>query len=366
MPVKSIQFSASKSDRLLVIHWVVKEVRTRLRKDPEAYIQRFQEPYGNLSGDELFALAAAHNLLGMSKETKKFCRLALQKSFGHVPSLYSLALKFFEESKIDEAKRSFLRAVRLDENAAENVIYVQSQLRALMTLPEATRWGLWCLEQLQASQKHSTGSQFELGKLLFERSEFEQAVSVLKPLLSYPEYAFEVTQYLSYIFERLYKGDELLEKSLDLAQLVKERSDLFFNLAMVCQHEQNRLDIALHFFYLAVRSDPQDPGLRFSLEQACLEYIGQHNSPKSAADHFNLMIAHLYHGSVAVAERYARSLRSRFEYKHPFTFYSFEPRGLWKDWLLKDDGILGEALQMWFGSVPSQSWKLNTKRFPSE
>lgn len=349
-----------------MIHWLSETKRRELQRDPEASIQSLIGRITQLDGEELFSLAAAYYLIQDQEKSKKFCRLALQKNFCHVPSLYGLALIFFGEGKELEAKRFFSKALHFDSDAASSVLYLQQQLRSILGLTDANQLGLWCLEQLNESNKGDRSCQFELGKILFERSEFEQAVPVLKPLMGMSEYSFEVTQYLSYIYERLYSGDQLIEKTLELGELVSERSDLFFNLAMICQHDQGRLDMAVHFFYLAVRSDPKDPGLRFSLEQACLELIGQLGKPNDDLDYFHLMIAHLYHGSLAVAERYARTLRKRFQWSHPRSFQSLAPHRLWDNWLLKDEGVLGEALNQWFGDQPVENWKINKPKQPMD
>lgn len=347
---------------MLVIHWLKNSVRKEILSNPSSFLQLRVINEAKASSDELFEIAAAYDFLQDSKKAKLYCQRAIQRSFQHIPSFYGLALKSFEDHKFEEAQRFYLRAIRMDPQAAEGALYFHQRLRGFFSLPEATHWGRWCLEQLQTSDKASMASQFELGKILFERSEFDQAVPILKALVQCEQYSFEAIQYLSYIYERIYKGAELVENTLQLASCVKDKSDLFFNLAMVCQHEQNRLDLALHFFYLASRSDAQDPGLRFSLEQACLEYIGQNAQPKTPDEYFSLMVAHLYHGSLAVAERYARSLRKRFHWKFPNSFSKLEPSSLWIEWLVKDEGILGEALEAWFGETPVENWRLKTRR----
>jgi len=344
-----------------MIYWVKKERRPALQKDPHMYIQMLLNRNVALSSEDLYELAVCFDLLHEFKETKRYCQIALQKNLAHTPSLYGMSLRAFEDKSFDEAKRSFGRAIRLDPDAAGSALHFQVRLRTALSLPQATQWGLWCLEQVQLSNKASDSTQFELAKILFERSEFERAIPLFKSLVRQEDLAFEVTQYLSYIYERLYTGDELVERTLELAQVVPQRSDLFFNLGMVCQHEQKRLDLSIHFFYLAVRSDAQDPSLRFSLEQACLELIGAQSKPSKPEDYFQLMLAHLYHGSVAVAERYARILRERYSYRYPLSFESLAPKALWSNWLLKDEGLLSEALRQWFGDHPVENWKI-TKR----
>jgi len=341
-----------------VIHWVRSAVRKSLEEAPEVFIQDQAVFLSQINSDRLFELAAAYHIIRDDKISERLLRAALQKNIRHIPSLYGLCILAFKKGDMEKAQKLFSRASRLDGQAASSTLYIQNQLRAMLPLPEATRWSLWCLERLQFLKKFSVSTQFELGKILFERSEFERASTVLRPLTAVSEYSYEVTQYLSYTYERLYSGDELVEKIMEVAEMATDRSDLFFNLAMICQHDQKRLDLAIHFFYLATRSDPKDPGLRFSLEQACMELIGKLGKASKAVDYCQLMLAHLYHGSVAVAERYARLLRKRYGWKYPESFSTLLPGSLWQNWLLKDEGILKGALVQWFGFAPTEDWKI--------
>lgn len=347
------------ADRQSVNIWLRKDFQDRVDSTPEEFKFELEAKNGALCEEELFALAATYDRLREPDRSAQICRQLLQKNWGHIPSLFALCLLSFENKKFEEAQRWFRRALHFDRSsmAAEATLFIHQRLRTRLSVTESGRSGLWLLETLHKSERSSVEALFEYGKMLFERSQFETSALVMKKVLDHKELGFEATQYLSYIYERLYSGDELIEKTLELASEVKDRSDLFFNLAMIAQHDENRPHLSLSLFYLASQSDPQDPGLRFSLEQACLELIGQISKSPKAMDQFHLMIAHLFHGSLALAKRYAQILRDRHDWRFPESFQLLEPHGLWKDWLLVDQGVLGEALQQWFGDAQSDDWQ---------
>lgn len=342
-----------------MIYWLPKAQQDAVLKDPETYI--LTNLNGSLDADTHFYLGVAHDLLKNKPQALVSFKKALQKNLAHSGSLLGMSLIYFEQGKEKEARRLFLRTLRVDHQAAASAVEFQRLLRQRLGLIEANQQSLWCLEQLHKHHQSTYESQFELAKILFESSEFQRSASIFQSLLQVNAYNNEASQYLSYIFEKLYRGNELIEKTLNLAFWMQNRSDTFFNLAMVCQNDQAQEDLSLHFFYLASRADEHDPGLRFSLEQACLDRIGQIGQPRTADQYCHLMMAHLYHGSVAVAERYAKVLRERFSWKHPETFEAMQPKPLWQDWLLKDEGILGDALRAWFGEEPVENWKFLKK-----
>ncbi len=336
--------------------WLSTEIGDAIRKNPREYLDAIKLP---CTADSYFEIAVAEQTLGQHSRAEKALRMALQKDLRHLPSLYALALKEFQKSQERIAKNLFRRALRLDSKASESAPRFQKELKTSISCYEtACRLGVWCLKELEFLGKETAESKFFLGKTLFEQSRLEEAVSYLYEALKEPEFSQEASEYLSYIYEHLYKGDELITKTLLLAKDVKNRSDLFFNLAMVCQHEERRSDIAMHFFYLAFQEDPQDPGLRFSLEQAALEVIGKANKKLSPMDSkFLLMFAHLYQGSMGMAKRYAMSLKENISY--PETFKTYQPVDLWNDWLLKDEGLLGQSLRQWFGSPSDKVHRLS-------
>jgi tetratricopeptide (TPR) repeat protein len=327
-----------------MIHWLKPEDNEAIRSDPESFIQSKSDPK---TADDYFALAVAHDFAGRRKVSGPLIRRALQLDFCHLPSLYLLALKAFERRRENEAKTIFRRVIRMDKEATTNTLAFQKELKfALPNYEDAGRWGVWCLEELEVFHKSSLSTKFQLGKTLFEQSRLKEAIPYLKAALSSKELSTEATEYLSYIYEHIYRGTDLIDQILQLAEEVSERSDLFFNLAMVCQHDQKRLDLAMHFFYLASREDPYDPGLRFSLEQAAVEFIGAANRRSSKTDPLLVMMAHIYQGAMGVARKYADDLKN---IEYPETFQAFEPQSLWSRWLLKDQGVLGHSLKAWFG-----------------
>lgn len=346
-------------DSTPVIYWLSNEEQEDVLSQPEALIESLEPRLSGLLDQEIFQLAAAYEFLGQSKKAKLLCRLALEKNLNHVPSLYALSLMSFRDSKNSEAKRFFSRALKRDEKASESILHFQKRLRNVLTGPQAGQWVAWCLEEIHRQQKSSEETRFELAKILFEQSRWNEAASFFEGLLMNEKCAYESSQYLSYIYERLYQGEELIERYLGLAKKVKERADLFFNLGMIFQNDRKQSGLSLHFFYLAHREDPYDPGLRFSLEQACMEQIGKSQDAKKEDEFLDLMFAHLYYGSVAVAERYARVLRDRSDWRFPESFQNLKPTGLWDDWLLTDNGTLGEALVKWFRESPVETWKIH-------
>jgi len=339
-----------------MIYWLSTGDQELIRRDPEKVIHENSAPD---SSDAYFLLAAAYDQLEDKARARHFCRKALELGLAHIPSLYALASLHLRDRRPLEAARYINRAIRMDACASESIRHLQTYLRSKLSLSEALHWGLWCFELLSARSKLDDRAQYEFGKLLFESSQFERALEVLMPLAGSEAYGSEVVQYLSYLLERLYTGDELIEKTLELALYSKDRADLFFNLGMICQNEPARLALSIHFFYLASREDLKDPGLRFSLEQACLEVIGKHSQPRKASDFLDLMMAHLYHGSHSVAQRYAEALQSRFSWSFPQSFEVLQPVSLWKGWLSQDQGLLGQALSTWFGQAPSRQWKFS-------
>lgn len=327
-----------------MIHWLKPEENEAVRSDPEAFIDSIQNPK---TAEDFFALAVANEHAGRKNMSEPLVRRALQLNFCHLPSLYLLALKAFEKRREKDAKTLFRRVIRMDPQATTHALMFQKELKfALTNYEDAGRWGVWCLEELEAFQKASLSTKFQLGKTLFEQSRLKDAIPHLRSALQAKELATEATEYLSYIYEHIYRGSELIERILELAEEVSERSDLFFNLAMVCQHDQKRLDLAMHFFYLASREDPYDPGLRFSLEQAAVEFIAASNRRPSKADPLMVMMAHIYQGAMGVARKYAEELK---HIEYPDSFQVMEPPSLWNRWLLKDEGALGRSLRAWFG-----------------
>lgn len=331
-----------------MFHWLKPEENDLIRSDPDFFILHHSNP---VSAEECFAVAVALDHAGQRRKSEPYVKRALQLNFCHLPSLYLLALKTFERRREREAKNIFRRAIRLDPEATTNTLLFQKELKfAIQNYEDAAKWGIWCLQELEKFQKSSLSSQFQIGKTLFEQSRLKDAIPYLKAALQAENLATEATEYLSYIYEHIYRGTELIDRILELAEEVKDRSDLFFNLAMVCQHDQKRLDLAMHFFYLATREDPFDPGLRFSLEQAASEWVAQYHRRPSKGGLLALMAAHIYQGATGIARKYAEEL-SGLDY--PASFETMEPKLLWSRWLVKDSGPLGHSLRSWFGTRPS-------------
>ncbi len=327
-----------------MIYWLKPSWAQLLQRDPQSLINEI--PTAETS-EENFGLALAYEFLGKNDLAEKYFKQALIKNIGHVPTIYVMGLKAFQKRKEPEAKTYLRRALRMDPRAAQTALAMMRDLKTYVGDPiRTTDISCWILQELETLGKETDSTCFQLGKLLFEKSKYEEAATYLKRSLKDPDVANEATEYLSYIFEHLYKGDELIEKTLELAENVKDRADLFFNLAMVCHHEQRRLELALHFFYLASKEDPADPGLRFSLEQAATDLLSQLSKSQNTDHEFLMMLAHLYQGSVGVAKRYAQGLKA---WKFPESFEARMPERLWQNWLLKDTGVLGQALRSWFG-----------------
>jgi tetratricopeptide (TPR) repeat protein len=327
-----------------MLYWIKPELLQDIKGKPEDFIANFQSCN---SADRVFALAVAHDQLGHGHDSEKLYRKALQKDIRHYPSLYALSFKCFQNGKELQGKNNFKRALRFDPDGEASTLFFQKELKySVASYNDACRLGVWCLQELLNLKKATARSKFQLGKVLFEQSNFEEAIGYLKEALKVREFSQESTEYLSYIYEHLYQGNELIDQTLELAKDVPDRSDLFFNLAMVCQHDQKRLDLAMHFFYLAAREDPNDPGLKFSLEQAALEMITQLNRSGRESDPFFLMIAHYYQGSSAAAQKYANELK---DFHYPESFQALEPTRLWNDWLINDKAPLGRTLKSWFG-----------------
>ncbi|MDB5038708.1 MAG: hypothetical protein JWQ35_2236 [Bacteriovoracaceae bacterium] len=306
---------------------------------PEALIEKLKSPQ---SSDEFYLVGLAFDLLGKNPNAENMFRMALQTNMRHVPSLYGLSLKSFQAAREQDGQKWLTRALRFDTNAEENVIRFQKELKAVIPLyQKSAQWRLWSLQQLEASKKDGPESKFELARLLFEQSQFSAALPYFRSLLSVKKHSREAAEYLSFALETIYRGEELLDKVLEVAAEVPNRSDLFFNLAMVCQHDQRRLDLALHFFYLASQEDPNDPGLRFSLEQVAMDIISE--GPKKKSPAILMMFAHFYQGSHGVAKKYAKELREF----GPEVLSSRMPKALWNNWLSADKGI-GEVLVAWF------------------
>lgn len=330
-----------------MIYWLRQDLAAKLEKDPEAIVREIDAPQ---SSDDHFGLALAFERLGKSSQSERHLKEALRKNLGHIPSAYVMGLRAFARNKDAEGRSYIRRALRMDPKAEEVASsFIRDIKGALHHSPRATDICIWFLKELAELEKANESSAFHLGKLLFEKSQYEEAVKHLIEALDEPELAGEATEYLSYIYEHLYRGDELITKTLELAELVRDRSDLFFNLAMVCQHDQRKLELALHFFYLASNEDPSDPGLKFSLEQAAIELMNQVQRTETEDRDFLLMIAHLYQGALGVAKRYAQNIKSL---KYPEDLSKREPYGLWQHWLLKEGSLLTKALDSWFGSGP--------------
>ena len=359
MPLRT---KACGSDSKGVIQWLSDKSRTLLETEPE---QLLGELEGTPSPDseKLFELAVVYDHLGREALAKSCWKKALEKNLSHAPSLYALALAALESQNAPEAMRYLKRVLRTDAQAAENVKLFQNGLRARLSAPEASQWALWTLEQLHYLKKDSDSCRFDYAKLLFERSKFQEACELFYSLVRQKQFAYEATQYLSYIYEKLYRGDELLDRCLDLATLVEDKSDIFFNLAMICQNDQRDTSLALHFYYLASRYEPADPGLKFSLEQACVELIGEIGRSTDPKRQLSLFFCHAYHGSLALAERYAQSLRSEHGMKFPESFEALVPQRLWHEWLLAESSPLRDLLARYFGEQNREHWKLPIRIF---
>lgn len=330
-------------------YWLKDDWRLRLENDPESLAESLKE---SIDAESLFCRALVSQQLGDSITAEKFLKTALQKNLQHIPSIYVLGLKLLKKGRDKEARNYLRRGLRLDGLAATTSLHLLKEIRSIFShSAQSVETSVWMLKELTSLKKTTELTQFHLGKLLFEKSSYEEAAQYLLQSLSEPDLSNEATEYLSYIYEHLYKGDELIERTLELAEMVPDRSDLFFNLAMVCQHDHRRLELALHFFYLASKEDPADPGLKFSLEQAAIEMMNYAQKVPGEERDFLLMLAHLYQGSLGVAKRYAQKLK---DLKYPESFETRIPQKLWQRWLLKDSGILGQALQSWFGGAPSK------------
>lgn len=322
--------------------WVRQDLLDLLQSSPQELINALPNPQ---DAEEHFALGAAWKKLGSLSRAAAHWKKALQLNLRHFPSLYALSLIAFEQGQERQGQTWFDRAIRVDDQASEHGLYFQRELKKHVDSHERlSRWGVWCLTRLTEMERASDQSHFQLGKLLFEQNRFLEAAGYLRDIVDRTEIGGEAAEYLSYIYEHLYRGEELIAKTLDLAEKAPNRCDLFFNLAMVCQHDQRRLDWALHFFYLASREDPSDPGLRFSLEQAALEALSKDSPHRN--DEFTLMFAHIYQGSVGVAKRYAKGFS---DLRFPEDFHNLKPTRLWSEWLVKDQGPLGQNLKLWFG-----------------
>lgn len=334
-----------------MIFWLDSKQQARVSKDPYEIIRAARPKMDSLSAEELLVLAAAHERLGELKPAERLCRKALQRQLHFPECLFALSLLHFRQRNYEEAKRWFLRALRSKrDSVAADVFNIEQKLKAYLSVAEAGHWGLWCLREFHRACPSTPSTQFELGKLLFERSDYQGAIEAFLPLSGMPDFSYEATQYLSYLYERIYRGEELIRKTLELAEKSSERADLFFNLAMVCQHDSKFQEWALHFFYLAKEAEPDDPGLRFSLEQACVDYIGQHTQAKNLHQAYYLMMAHFYQGSISVADRYAEVLRDRFQIHDLQQFRNLHLPELWKPWLVQENSPFAHALMRWFPS----------------
>lgn len=327
--------------------WVLENLLQKINQDADRFIKDMQPR----SSDDFFALARALDKKGHQKESDRLLKCALQKDLSHFPSLYTLAFHAFQKGSEREAKIWFRRALRFDPDTETNALYFQKELRYHKN---SSAIGIWCLKELEQVHRSTIKTKFQLAKALFEQSQFQEAVVYLKDVLKDSQLAQEATEYLSYIYEHLYQGETLILKNLELASEIQNRTDLFFNLAMVCQHDQKRLDLAMHFFYLSSREDPSDPALRYSLEQAALDHISQCQKERNGDD-LTLMLAHIYQGSLGVAQKYAERLP---HLHYPQSFEEFSPQKLWKEWLLRDEGPLGQLLQTWFGEKKTKVYRI--------
>lgn len=352
----------SDSEEVGVIRWLNEKSRRMLEGEPELLLWELEDRK-NPSSEDHFELAVVYDHLGRETLAKVHFKKALEKNLSHTPSLYGMAIAALEAKETPEALRYLKRVLRMDPKAAENVKLFQQSLRARLSAPEASQWSLWVLEQLHELKKDSESCRFEYAKLLFERSKFSEAGEIFYSLVRQKEFSFESTQYLSYIYEKIYQGDELIDRCLDLASLVSDKSDIFFNLAMISQTEAKKPELALHFYYLASKFEPADPGLKFSLEQACVELIGELGRSTDPKKQMTLFFCHAYHGSFALAERYAKMLRQEHAYKFPESFQSSEPSRLWKEWLLIEESPIRELLNRYFGQETATSWKLPHRIF---
>lgn len=359
MPLRTIALG---SDSKLVIQWLSDKSRNLLETEPELLLWELED-LANPNSEKLFELAVVYDHLGRESLAKSFWKKALEKNLSHAPSLYALALSALEAQNAPEAMRYLKRVLRTDSQAAENVKLFQNGLRTRLPAPEAGHWALWTLEQLHHLKKDSDSCRFEYAKLLFERSKFQEASELFYSLVRQKQFAYESTQYLSYIYEKMYRGDELLNRCLDLASLVEDKSDIFFNLAMLCQNERRDTALALHFYYLASRFEPADPGLKFSLEQACVELIGEIGRSADPKRKLSLFFCHAYHGSLALAERYAQSLRSEHGMRFPQSFETLDPQRLWHEWLLAESSPLRDLLDRYFGDQNREASKKPVRIF---
>lgn len=358
MSSRPIGIIPSSAESYSVLFWLDSSTQENLLSDPEGLIQRLKTQPRSLGAREFFEWACACEFLGNILEAKRLWKLSLQVEFGYFPSLYALSLYSFQESKHQEAKRFLKRALRLDEAASESMIFYQKKLRQLLPSPESILWGSWSLEEVGRLSKDSDSTKFELAKILFEQSRYSEAQRHFEVLVDHPEFSFESSQYLSYLYERLYQGDELIQHYLQLIRKVSERADLLFNLGMIFQNYRSYALHSLQFFFLAHRDQPEDPGLRFSLEQACMDQIGRVQEAKNRNEFVELLFAHLYYGATPVAERYARVLKDRWNWKFPQSLSEMGVSELWEDWLCHKDHPTFQKLSEWFSDTQAESTKI--------
>ncbi len=336
-----------------MIFWLDPLKQEDLLSDPEACLQKLQSKSDPCDALELFEWGCASEFLGQIVEAKQKWRKSLEKDFGFFPSLYALSLYAFQDAKHQEAKRFLKRALRLDAEASKSLLFYQKKLRQLVPAPESILWSSWSLEEIARLSKGSEATRFELAKVLFEQSRFEEAQTNFEFLMEHSEFAQESSQYLSYLYERLYHGEELIQRYLVLIRKTTDRADLLFNLGMIFQNYRQHALHALQFFFLAHRYQPEDPGLRFSLEQACMDQIGRAQEAKTQRDFVELLFAHLYYGSTPVAERYAKVLKERWNWQFPEGLAAIGMGELWEEWLCQTSDPAIQKLNEWFGGEPS-------------
>lgn len=308
---------------------------------PELLLKSIEKPH---SSDDFYLWGIAHYEKGDLGAAEKYFKRALELSLHHVPSLFALSQFCFEAGKVDEGKRWFSRGI-LHKPKAEHVILFQKSLRVKKQISEPLgAIKLWCLHQVTRIHPDHALVQFEIGKLLFEQSKFEHSAAYFEAALSSPKVAREAAEYLSYVFETLYRGDELVTRTLEMVKGIDHKADVLFNLAMACQHDQKRMDLALHLFYLSSVEDPSDPGLRFSLEQTALEIIEKKRRMRDDDDKMLLMFAHYYQGALGLAKKLYFELK---DHEFPQDFFQNIPVALWQEWLLKPNSPLDLQFKSW-------------------
>ncbi len=350
----------SRAEDTLMLNLLGHKVADDLAWRPEQLIQSMGEPK---TADDYYLWGLAHyDLVELSVAEQSFKR-ALELSFGHIPALYAMAQMTFEQGKIEEGKKWFIRTLKADAEAAHHGILFQRSLRtSRLSVETLASLKLWCLHKIEDHFPDQLSSKFEIGKLLFEISKFEASLPYFESVLVVPKLQREAAEYLSYVYETLYRGDELLSKTLAMCRLIEQKADIFFNLAMAFQHE--RRDLALHLFHCAVQEDPSDPGLRFSMEQMAAEIIAERRRGTSDREKIALIFAHLYQGAHGMAKKLFFDLK---HLRYPEDFFPHIPEVLWKEHILTEDSSTSRFFESWRKAksptfLPDKKWVSEKKK----